>query len=668
VVKTVILAFAYILSFLTSTAQINKAGYIDTLKKKLDTTKSALNKVKILSRLSEYYQTADPNWAKIYENQGLSTAKLLKRDSDVCVFYGYIAETYIYAGDLKNGIRESNLEADLAKKNNYIILESVAISDIGLAYQMQGDYPQSQEYFFQSLVLAEQINNKVLMSICDINICSNYFNQNDFNKTIFYSEKVLRLCKGIKQNVNDVMCKAYELSGSSYLNLEKPAKAQEYYLAALKLYKDMNDSNGIATMYTLIVSTYAGNYKKQLEYGLKAKTIWDKMGPLNIYAISNLGNLGTTYGAMARQKKGNHPLQNKLYDKAENYLLKAIEVAKQGNSKQNIIFFTDSLAVIDAERGKFKDAYKNLVAHDSLYDSVYSQENKNKIASLEGKHDIELKVKEIQINKLEIANQQKQKWFLTGGLITILIFACLVYYQNVQRKNKNTTLLFLNNELDEANKLKTKFFSILNHDLRSPIASFVHFLNLQQNYPDLMDESASKAYSIKATAAAVNLLNIMEDLLLWSKGQMENFKPTNKTITVGKLFDYIITSLTPPDNVQLYFDYPPDMVLNVDEHYLKTIIHNLTCNSIKALAAATESYIIWKAWEEGTNKYLSITDNGPGATQEAFKPLYDDSAPIGIKNGLGLHIVRDLANAIKCQLLVTTKLGRGVELKLKFES
>jgi C4-dicarboxylate-specific signal transduction histidine kinase len=108
------------------------------------------------------------------------------------------------------------------------------------------------------------------------------------------------------------------------------------------------------------------------------------------------------------------------------------------------------------------------------------------------------------------------------------------------------------------------------------------------------------------------------------------------------------------------------MALNVDEQYLKTIMHNLTNNSIKALGTTPGSFISWKAWEDGSQKYLSITDNGPGATQEAFKPLYDDSAPIGSKNGLGLHIVRDLAKAINCQLLVNPKPGHGVELRLKF--
>jgi C4-dicarboxylate-specific signal transduction histidine kinase len=154
--------------------------------------------------------------------------------------------------------------------------------------------------------------------------------------------------------------------------------------------------------------------------------------------------------------------------------------------------------------------------------------------------------------------------------------------------------------------------------------------------------------------------------LLWSKGQMENFKPSNKIIPVDEIFAYVKGSLNQPDNIQLFFEQQPGMQLNVDEHYLKTIIYNLTNNAIKALGGTSGGTITWRAWEEGPQKYLSVTDNGPGATKEAFRALYDDTAPIGIKSGLGLHIVRDLAKAIGCQLLVNPGQGTGVELQLKF--
>ena len=95
-------------------------------------------------------------------------------------------------------------------------------------------------------------------------------------------------------------------------------------------------------------------------------------------------------------------------------------------------------------------------------------------------------------------------------------------------------------------------------------------------------------------------------------------------------------------------------------------MHNLTNNAIKALGSQPGGNIEWHAWQEGASKYLSIKDNGPGATDEQLRPLYDETATMGIKNGLGLHIVRDMGKAIGCKVLVNTQLEKGVEIKLVF--
>ena len=89
----------------------------------------------------------------------------------------------------------------------------------------------------------------------------------------------------------------------------------------------------------------------------------------------------------------------------------------------------------------------------------------------------------------------------------------------------------MNQELDEANKIKARFFSILNHDLRSPVSNLIHFLHLQKENPELIDEATALRMQTKVITGAENLLSSMEDILLWSKGQMENFKPHFKEIS-----------------------------------------------------------------------------------------------------------------------------------------
>ena len=74
-------------------------------------------------------------------------------------------------------------------------------------------------------------------------------------------------------------------------------------------------------------------------------------------------------------------------------------------------------------------------------------------------------------------------------------------------------------------------------------------------------------------------------------------------------------------------------------------------------------YLVIKYLHKQT--FLSVTDNGKGASQEQFKALYDEKEVVGIKSGLGLHLIRDLAKAIHCEITVDSKLGEGTTFTLK---
>ena len=129
------------------------------------------------------------------------------------------------------------------------------------------------------------------------------------------------------------------------------------------------------------------------------------------------------------------------------------------------------------------------------------------------------------------------------------------------------------------------------------------------------------------------------------------------------------SGIPPPESLKVIitFDDSGNTQIYTDENYLKTIIRNLTGNAIKALNQVQNPTILWKAWEENNQTFLSITDNGPGGTQGKFKALYDETEVVGIQSGLGLHLIRDLAKAIHCEILVKTKPNQGTSFILKFK-
>ena len=217
----------------------------------------------------------------------------------------------------------------------------------------------------------------------------------------------------------------------------------------------------------------------------------------------------------------------------------------------------------------------------------------------------------------------------------------------------------LNTELDEANKLKTKFFGILSHDLRSPIANLINFLQLQKRKPGIMSEEQIAERENKISGSAKSLLETMEAMLLWSKGQMEHFTPSITTVQVNKLFSYLRQFFAGTENIHFNYSSESDLMVETDENYLQTIMQNLTSNAIKAVRQTPNAKIDWKAWQENNRVYLSITDNGPGIANEQLKALYDQTAYRSTRQGLGLHIVSDMARAIGCTVSVQSQPGSG---------
>jgi signal transduction histidine kinase len=119
------------------------------------------------------------------------------------------------------------------------------------------------------------------------------------------------------------------------------------------------------------------------------------------------------------------------------------------------------------------------------------------------------------------------------------------------------------------------------------------------------------------------------------------------------------------DNIQFQFENPSNLSLVTDENYLKTIVRNLTGNAVKALINVPNPTIVWKAFQENGNTILTITDNGKGASDNEFKALYDEKEVVGIKTGLGLHLIRDLSKAINCEIKVASEKEIGTTITLK---
>ena len=186
----------------------------------------------------------------------------------------------------------------------------------------------------------------------------------------------------------------------------------------------------------------------------------------------------------------------------------------------------------------------------------------------------------------------------------------------------------------------------------------------------MLDQETKSRIENQTLSSAKNLLHSMEDILLWTKDQMENFNPVFKNIEIMSVFEDTKNHFYAEKNVEIIFENPEKIILISDENFLKTIIRNLTGNAIKALSLDYTGHdknatIIWKAWQKENHTYLSISDNGSGANTAAFRNLYIENEISDTQSGLGLHLIRDLAKAINCEISVDSKENIGTTFTLK---
>ncbi|MBC7874502.1 MAG: tetratricopeptide repeat-containing sensor histidine kinase [Ferruginibacter sp.] len=666
-----IISFAAIfLVALNTFAQTGIQAFTDSLIKEIPLTKNDTTKAKLYKTIVDTYIDNNPAIAMQYAETGLKHVTMMKWNKGIAVFYILKGNLYNDQGEYAKAIDLFNKSYLIHTANKDTFNAASALNNMGTAYLRQSVFEKAAENYFKAMKLAESINNHYLTALCLNNIGLTYFNQNDYVKALEYQHKALTIY--VVENNKDGMADNYVSIGSTHLQKKDTLNARKYYEDAVALYKQTNNHTGEAIVYTNL-SILIPDHAVRLDYKVKAQEIWDNLNPAHTTSLSNMGNIALSYLDIARYDSLHKvkasaiipATRTGLLQKAEEYLDRAAALSIQTGDMVNFTFLTGLLAELEAEKGNFKKAYYDARAFHKLSDSVYSQENKNKIATIEGQREVALRDKEIELNKLALSAQKKLRTALTAGILLLCFIGALLYRQSTIRKKTNTTLIQLNTELDEANKVKAKFFAILSHDLRSPVANLVNFLHLKKAEPGLLSAEQSARHQQKITSSAETLLENMETMLLWSKGQMDHFKPVKKLVPVGDLFNQLEKTFATLTEIPITFINPENVAGVTDEDFLYTIMHNLTTNAVKALAQITGASIEWKAWKVKDDIFLSITDNGPGFPQEFTRNWNENNVSIHGRKGLGMHIVRDMAKAINCSLLLGNT-GKGASVIISF--
>lgn len=612
--------------------------WIATFKQNPDLVQKSIATQRLAYYYNFYYQPKSGiSWAK----RGLPSVLRTENDSLLWRHYDILAE--LYDTDLKfdQSIHYMLLSLELKKKAGKRKLIAGTYNDLGVVYGEKSDFVKQAEYYYKTKKIYDQIGNPEEVLQINMNIAGTHFKQGFYQRSLNEYKKLIPKIKEHQFWFN--LYTAYTNIANCYNSLKQQDSTFHYAILNTKLSVQMKDDISSFESWGR-VAYFCSQFDHFPDYSKAIDSIifYSKKISYEDVDWSDYYNSIGTYHV-----KTTHNYPNAL----ENYR-KSLQISQERSNKiselETLLLISKAYQV----SGDYKRAHETMLQVYSLKGSILTDESRTKLAEMRTKY--ETGKKEAQIKILDRENKLKQQTtsILFGG-IALLAFIVISLIRNNKLKQKNNKKLSeLNGALDEANQSKVKLFSILSHDLRSPVSGLYSYLQLKKIAPDKMDVEYQELKEEQLANHIENLLNTMEDLLIWSKSQMETFTPEKKNIDVTELLQGVLQIYKPLITLKkITLTLPEDeFIVYTDENILQTIFRNVISNAITH-TPENESIRISFERDEQKPTILFFNSGIPISNQEA-QHIFDWSQINSQNSGYGLKISRTLAEKVNIHIFL----------------
>jgi PAS domain S-box-containing protein len=260
----------------------------------------------------------------------------------------------------------------------------------------------------------------------------------------------------------------------------------------------------------------------------------------------------------------------------------------------------------------------------------------------------------------------RDKPISSGGFVSIQIDITELAEARTRLEENEQLLLEAIEKLEINNRTKDRFFSIISHDLQSPFTALLGMTEVMSKHADQLSREKLIEYGTDVNKAGQQVFNLLQNLLQWSRLQMDGAEYGMETISLGNVVELSLATLNPlarTKNITLT-NRVENLQAFAHTDMVQTVLRNIVGNALKFTPTGGSVELSSRLKDDQVE--ISVTDSGVGMTGEqaaqvfSLDQKFSSDGTEGEKGtGLGLPLCKELLETMKGEIRVESEPGQG---------
>ena len=585
----------------------------------------------------------------------------------------------------------------LARKAKLIETEAKVLGNIANVLSVLGDYPNSIDYFLQSIKLSEKFGIRSTLLLNYLNISEAYSDAGDYDNAIIYAYKGKSMIDtmSLKDSVAlfrkmltlTYIGEAYEKFDkldSALVNLQKARESDSIYFGR---------QSGFTALHLANVYAKKNQAADAIKY-YRETVILSEIHNYQSDLMNACNGLAKVFN------------QTRQTDSAIYYAKQTLLIGKSTSYPLAILNAVTLLSNIYKSKNNLDSTVKYMGLSILIKDSLFNREKVRQVQKLSFKEQLQQQELQQQIEQNELRYRNRLNvYILLAGLTILLIVAVGLWRRNIfrqksfallqkQKEQIQSTLTQLKStqsQLIQSEKMASlgELTAGIAHEIQNPLNFVNNFSEVSTELIDEMNDEIAKGNLEDAVAIAIDLKQNLEKINHHGKrageivrGMLQHSRSSNgvkEPTDINKLADEYLRlayhGLRAKDKsfnatMKTNYDETIGNILIIPQDIGRVIL-NLITNAFyvvdekkKQIGKGYEPTVSVSTKRNADKILVSVKDNGNGIPQKIldkiFQPFFT-TKPTGQGTGLGLSLSYDIVKAHGGELQVETKEGKGSE-------